>query len=227
MATPYGQGRGKNRLTSSENSRKKQAAMFGTAFRAAGAAALVAVAASAARAEIYMYRDARGRMHFSNAPTVPGYRPYLPDSSLPRLGGSAWRLASRARRKAFEPIIREAARRHQVESALVTAVIQAESNFVPYARSPKGALGLMQLMPETARMHNVGQVFDPRQNVEGGVKHLRLLLDRYGGNVRLALAAYNAGIEAVERYGGVPPYQETVEYLQRVLAFRDQYLHEQ
>jgi soluble lytic murein transglycosylase-like protein len=84
----------------------------------------------------------------------------------------------------------------------------------------------MQLMPATARMHNVGSIFEPRDNIEGGVKHLRRLLDQYRGNVRLALAAYNAGDGAVQRYGGVPPYRETIEYLDRVLSFRDHYNRE-
>jgi soluble lytic murein transglycosylase-like protein len=81
-------------------------------------------------------------------------------------------------------------------------------------------------MPETARRHNVGRVFDPRENIQGGVKHLRLLLDRYNGNVRKTLAAYNAGEEAVDQYGGVPPFPETIEYLQRVLQYREQYLRQ-
>ena len=113
-----------------------------------------------------------------------------------------------------------------MDTALVKAVIRAESDFVPSAVSPKGAQGLMQLMPATARLRNVWRAFEPRQNVEGGVSHLRYLLDRYGGNLRLALAAYNAGEKAVDAYGGVPPYPETMEYLARVLRFRDLYLRE-
>jgi soluble lytic murein transglycosylase-like protein len=111
--------------------------------------------------------------------------------------------------------------------ALVKAVIRAESDFVPEAVSPKGALGLMQLMPATARMHNVWRIMEPQQNVEGGVEHLRYLLDRYAGNLQWALAAYNAGEKAVEVHGGVPPYPETWEYLTRVLRFRDSYRREQ
>jgi len=114
-----------------------------------------------------------------------------------------------------------------VDEALVKAVIRAESDFVPDAVSPKGALGLMQLMPATARMRGVWKVFEPTQNVEGGVRHLRYLLDRYSGNLRLALAAYNAGEAAVDRSGGVPPYPETIEYLARVMRFRDGYLQGQ
>lgn len=185
----------------------------------------------AARADIYMYRDGKGVLHFSNAPTGRGYRPFLADNSpvrlaaLPTFRGPA-RLADPARRKRYDSLIREAARRYRVEPALVKAVIQAESDFVPYARSPKGAMGLMQLMPATARMHGVWQILDPRENVEGGVRHLRYLLDRYGGNLRLALAAYNAGVQAVSRHGGVPPYPETTEYLDRVLRFRQMYARE-
>jgi soluble lytic murein transglycosylase-like protein len=179
----------------------------------------------AARADIYMYRDTRGVLHFSNAPSEPQYQYYLPDLTGWKTGGFG--RIDGARRKAFDNIIRDAARRHQVDTALVKAVIRAESDFVPRAVSPKGALGLMQLMPATARMHNVWRAFEPRENVEGGVTHLRYLLDRYGGNLRLALAAYNAGEKAVDAHGGVPPYPETWEYLSRVMRFRESYLHEQ
>lgn len=177
-------------------------------------------------AEIYMYRDGRGRLHFTNAPAKAGYRRYVPQKA--KVGGYRFyarrdSVRDRARRTAFDPIIREAAQRHRVDPALIKAVIRQESDFVPYARSPKGALGLMQLMPGTARMHRVFRVFDPQENIDGGARHLRLLLDQYNGNVRLALAAYNAGGGAVKRHGGVPPYRETIEYLQRVLAFREQY----
>ncbi len=175
-------------------------------------------------AEIYMYRDNRGSLHFSNAPSNPNYRPYIPE--FKPMPGVRFGATDGARRKAFDPIIKDAARRHQVDKALIKAVIRAESDFVPYAKSPKGALGLMQLMPGTARMHNVWRAFEPRDNIEGGVKHLRLLLDQYKGNVRLALAAYNAGANAVARYGGIPPFPETVDYLERVLHFRDQYQRE-
>lgn len=188
----------------------------------------VVAMAMPARADIYMYRDTRGGLHFSNAPAEPQYQYYMPDISSwktarYRFGGGTGGV----RRKAYDAIIRDAARRHQVDVALVKAVIRAESDFVPQAVSPKGALGLMQLMPATARMHNVWRVFEPRQNVEGGVTHLRYLLDRYGGNLRLALAAYNAGEKAVDAHGGVPPYPETWEYLTRVMHFRDSYLREQ
>lgn len=181
-----------------------------------------------AQGDIYMYRDTRGVLHFSNAPTEPQYQYYLPDISAWRAWKTTrWGETGGARRRAFDRIIKEAARRHQVDTALVKAVIRAESDFVPRAVSPKGALGLMQLMPATARLRNVWRVFEPSENVEGGVTHLRYLLDRYGGDLRLALAAYNAGEKAVDAHGGVPPYPETWEYLSRVLRFRDSYLREQ
>lgn len=191
-------------------------------FTLASGLVLLLVAARA-NAEFYVYRDSRGSLHFTNAPSNPAYRRYEP--SL-KSRGRVLRLSAlnRGRHQAFDVIIRAAANRHRIDSALVKAVIRAESDFVPDARSPKGALGLMQLMPATARMHDVWRVFEPHDNIEGGVKHLRLLLDRYNGNVRLALAAYNAGVEAVSQYGGVPPFPETIEYLDRVLRFREQYL---
>ena len=203
----------------------RSAAMSGWRTWWLGGLTIIGLLAVPARGDIYMYRDTRGVLHFSNAPTEPQYQYYMPDFSnwkttrLGRIDG--------ARRKAYDRIIQDAARRHQVDTALVKAVIRAESDFVPGAVSSAGALGLMQLMPATARLHNVWRVFEPRENVEGGVSHLRYLLDRYGGNLRLALAAYNAGEKAVESHGGVPPYPETVEYLSRVLRFRDQYLREQ
>jgi soluble lytic murein transglycosylase-like protein len=178
-----------------------------------------------AAAEIYMYRDRQGVLHFSNAPADPGYQRWAPSTGGFRVTSRALAQDSK-RRKVFDLLIADAAQRHRVDPALVKAVIRAESDFVPYARSPKGALGLMQLMPATARLHNVWSVFEPKDNIEGGVRHLRLLLDQYNGNVRLALAAYNAGNGAVERHGGIPPYPETIEYLDRVLRFREQYLRE-
>jgi len=117
----------------------------------------------------------------------------------------------------YRGLIRAAAARHGLASELVEAVIRVESNFEPRAVSSKGARGLMQLMPKTARLLGVRNVFDARQNIEGGARHLRNLVDRYNGNLTLALAAYNAGAEAVARHGGIPPYAETRAYVARVL----------
>ena len=110
----------------------------------------------------------------------------------------------------------QAAARHNVDPSLVRSVVKVESNFNPNAVSRKGAMGLMQLMPSTARSLNVSNPFDPAQNVDAGVRHLRKLLDSYGGNVRLSLAAYNAGSGAVARSAGVPHFRETQNYVRRI-----------
>lgn len=114
--------------------------------------------------------------------------------------------------------IREIAARYSVDPALVEAVIRVESAGNPLAVSRKGAQGLMQLMPQTAYALGVRDAFDPRQNIEGGVRHLRYLIDRYPGNLSLALAAYNAGERAVDQHRGIPPYTETQQYVQKVLG---------
>lgn len=127
----------------------------------------------------------------------------------------------------FESIIRELSHLHGVEPALVKAVIRAESGFNPSAVSPTGARGLMQLMPRTAKRHGVRKPHDPRQNIEGGVKYLRSLLDLFDNNLKLALAAYNAGASAVKRHRGLPPFRETRTYVARVLQYRAQYMRSQ
>jgi soluble lytic murein transglycosylase-like protein len=116
----------------------------------------------------------------------------------------------------IDAAIDQAAARHNVDASLVRSVVKVESNFNPNAVSRKGAMGLMQLMPSTARSLNVSNPFDPQQNVDAGVRHLRRLLDSYGGDVRLSLAAYNAGSGAVARSAGVPHFRETQNYVRRI-----------
>ena len=165
-----------------------------------------------AEADIYPYRDSRGVLRFTNVPTQPSYRIVI-RTSRKRLPSS-----SRFPRR-FDRIVRSASDRYGVDPNLVSAMIKVESNFDPHAVSRKGARGLMQLMPETARDLDVGDIYDPTENINGGVPHLKLLLDRFGGNQRMALAAYNAGATVVERYRGVPPFSETRKYVRPVLRY--------
>jgi soluble lytic murein transglycosylase-like protein len=120
------------------------------------------------------------------------------------------------RRCTLSSIIKEKGRRYNIDPKLLEAIIKVESNFNPFAVSPKGAMGLMQLLPSTAKRVGVENVFDVEENVEGGAKYLRTLLDRFG-SLELALAAYNAGEGAVQQYGGIPPFKETQDYVNKVL----------
>ncbi len=121
-------------------------------------------------------------------------------------------------KKLYHPFVEKAATRHGVDADLIHAVIRAESNYDQFAISDKGALGLMQLTPTTAALYGVGNVFDPAQNIDGGTRYLKELINLYGGKTALVLAAYNAGQEAVRKYQGIPPYKETRDYIGRVQA---------
>jgi soluble lytic murein transglycosylase-like protein len=172
--------------------------------------------AAPASAQIYSWTDANGRLVISDRP-----QPGTPVRSypVPRAAATvrATRYVASSRINAYDDVILEHARLNGVRPDLVRAVIQVESAFNPYARSPKGALGLMQLMPATARELGVLNPFNAAENVRGGVVYLRRLLDRYGNNEQLALAAYNAGPGAVDKYGEtVPPYRETQNYVLRI-----------
>ena len=118
----------------------------------------------------------------------------------------------------YDEIIAALSEAHGVDPMLVKALIQVESGYKPRARSPKGAMGLMQLMPSTAREYKVRNPFDPKANIEAGIKHLKGLIDRFGDRVELALAAYNAGEGAVKKFNGVPPYRETRNYVSKILS---------
>ena len=185
------------------------------------------VSPPSASADIYSKRDRYGVLHFTNVPTDGTFKVMMHDAVGVRPSSIAiGRTGTPVDARQFDPIIAEMSTRFQVEQALVKAVIKAESAFRPDAISPKGARGLMQLMPATALRHNVFDIHAPSDNIRGGVKHLRMLLDRYSGNVVKAVAAYNAGEDAVDRYGGVPPYPETRDYVWRVLQFRQQFLQQ-
>lgn len=125
--------------------------------------------------------------------------------------------------KPYSQIIHTAASRHQVDPALIKAVILAESKYNPEAVSKKGAKGLMQLMPATARSLGVMDIFDPEDNINGGTRYLKKLLDRFDGNIKLALAAYNAGSRYVKKYGGVPPFLQTRTFIKNVLKYHREY----
>lgn len=129
----------------------------------------------------------------------------------------------RADPSAFDALIERVADEHKVDFALVKAVMHAESAFNPYAKSRKGALGLMQVMPATARRYGIDDIYDPVQNVIAGVKHLRYLLRMFNDKHKLALAAYNAGENAVRRHRGIPPYPETQAYVRKVMQYRKHY----
>jgi soluble lytic murein transglycosylase-like protein len=137
--------------------------------------------------------------------------PAEPQEMGPRAGVSLGRFA------AYTRLIKGAAQSNRLEPALVAAVILAESGGDPRAQSKRGARGLMQLMPATARQYGVSNVFDPEENIRGGSRYLRDLVERYQNDLQLVLAAYNAGPEAVDRHGGIPPFKETLEYVPRVL----------
>jgi soluble lytic murein transglycosylase len=184
------------------------------------------------RAEIYKYVDKDGVIHFTNVPTNTQYKRVPMPSFTASLPPKTGIPLSRPEPKQCLPVgesfydkhIQATCLSYGLDHKLVKAVIRAESGFNPSAVSPKGAMGLMQLMPGTSRLMGVANPFDPGQNIEGGARYLRDMLNRFNNNLVFALAAYNAGPKAVERYGGIPPYDETLVYVQRVLKYYLAYL---
>ena len=164
----------------------------------------------AAQAVIYQYIDANGTISLTNVPTDLRYR---------RITTQPNRLHPVLSERELEPMISRYSRRHQLHPALIRAVIKAESGFDPMAVSRAGAIGLMQLMPQTAVRLEVRDLYDPEDNIGGGTKYLRQLLDRFRGNLPLALAAYNAGEHTVDRYRGLPPIDETRQYVRKVIRY--------
>lgn len=178
--------------------------------------AVLVASAAPASAQIYSWRDAQGVLVVSDRPRPDGGdMDTFEVPKAPRVRATR-PLSLPARAAAFDEVIEEHAAEQNLPPDLVRAVIQAESGFDSNAVSPKGAMGLMQLMPATATEFGVTNPFHPEQNIRAGVAYLRRLLDRYDSDVSLALAAYNAGPGAVERYSGIPPYRETRDYVKKI-----------
>jgi len=165
-----------------------------------------------ADADIYRYVDASGRVHFTDTPTHGRYDMYMKEEA-----------PVKASNRSYLDIIRRHATSYQLEEALVKAVIKVESDYQPRVVSRKGAQGLMQLIPETAKDLKVSNPFDPYENIRGGSEYLRMMLDLFNNDVELALAAYNSGPSTVKRYGGIPPYDETQKYVKKVKRYLDYY----
>ncbi len=166
-------------------------------------------------ADIYLYVDSQGVMHFTNTPTSSNYKVYMRvPPTRPKLFAN---VAS------YDDVITEAAKRHGISSSLLKALIHVESYFNPKAVSSKGAMGLMQIMPENLQALDIRDPFDPWENIMGGAAYLKAMLERFSGQLPLALAAYNAGPTAVERYNAIPPYPETMRYVQKVMKFFNLY----
>jgi soluble lytic murein transglycosylase-like protein len=188
--------------------------------------AQVFIAAEVGASPIYVYREGRA-LKFSSKPPPASVRAqvFTGKSASFSISGAMgrYRPAKVFDKKEYDSIIRSASARYGVRGSIIKAVIHAESAFNPRAVSPKGALGLMQLMPFNLRTWKVSDPFSPQQNIHGGAGLLSRLMRKYRGNLRLALAAYNAGEGAVQKYSGVPPYGETLQYVQRVMDLEKRY----
>lgn len=175
-------------------------------------------------AGIYRWEDENGVIHFTNCPRDPQFKLYIRESK-DDVGGEENRVSTQSVRDQtqFDSLIQESSRKHNVDFALVKAIIKAESGFNPLAVSRKGAKGLMQLMPETAQRMNVANIFNPGENIDGGVRYFRHLLSLFDNDLRLSLAAYNAGENVVSEFRTIPPYRETIDYVRKVLNYYQSY----
>jgi len=175
------------------------------------------------QADIYRYEDDEGIVHFTDAPTDKRFKIFMRDIRKDKQLRTLLKMSRSVNPAEYDHIIKTCSDKYGVSASLIKAVIRAESGYNPNAVSHKGASGLMQLMPGTAKSLKVSNSFDPKDNVEGGVKYLRFLLDTFKGDVSLALAAYNAGLSKVAKYGGIPPYAETRNYVNKVLSYMNSY----
>jgi soluble lytic murein transglycosylase len=168
-------------------------------------------------ADIYMYIDRSGVIHFTNVPTnsETDYRVFIKEKPRKNLGSDA----DVQYEHDFDPYIAEASKKHGVSFPLVKAIIKAESDFNPRAISRKGALGLMQIMPENLERLQISDPFDPWENIMGGTRYFKMMLQRFKGKLPLSLAAYNAGPTAVDRYQSIPPFKETENYIEKVMRY--------
>jgi soluble lytic murein transglycosylase-like protein len=203
--------------------------MWPRSLLAAGSLALAVLAPCGAAADIYAYTDKDGVTHFTNRrPSDGRYKLYLKANDRPgRRGAGVTPVApsdrSSERFLRYDRWIREAATLYQLPEALVRAVIKVESDYDPRAVSGAGARGLMQLMPETGLQMQMRDPFDPRMNIFAGTRYLRILANTFNGDLELTIAGYNAGEGAVMRYGGIPPYEETQNYVLQVLRYYHRY----
>jgi soluble lytic murein transglycosylase-like protein len=178
---------------------------------------------SPSSAGIYRYVDERGVIHFTNCPRDPKFKLYIRESKEDVGNENNSFISYIKDSKEYDLLISEFSKKYQVDFALIKAMIRAESAFNPFAVSRKGAKGLMQLMPETALRMNVSNIFNPRENIEGGVRYFKYLLSLFNDDLRLSLAAYNAGENVVGELRSIPPYRETVDYVKKVLTYYQSY----
>lgn len=172
------------------------------------AALFLFVAVTVVQADIYMFIDSEGVLHFTNAPTSSQYKLYIKERPKPAVAT-----------KKYDGIIQEASNTFGLSFSLLKAMIKVESNFDSRAISKKGALGLMQIMPQNLRAFNIQEPYDPKDNIMGGARYFKSLIERFEGKLPLALAAYNAGPTIVDKYRKIPPIKETEDYVKRVMKY--------